>query len=101
MATQRVSAREARQKLAEITDRVSYTGEPVILEKHGRPFAAIVSIEDLEAVERVRANEYADEFARRLARTAATSGPPPSEDEITIAVKKTREELYREMYGEP
>lgn len=40
----RISAREARSRFAEITDRVHYTGEPVIVEKQGQPFVAVVSL---------------------------------------------------------
>jgi prevent-host-death family protein len=50
----RVSAREARSHFAEITDRVRYTGEAVIVEKQGQPFVAVVSLEDFDALERLR-----------------------------------------------
>ena len=43
-----VSAREARAHFAELTNRVHYTGEPVIVEKQGRPCAALVSMRDYE-----------------------------------------------------
>jgi len=50
--TRRVSAREARSRFAELTDRVRYTGEPVIVEKQGQPFVALISLGDLDALER-------------------------------------------------
>ena len=46
----RVTAREARAHFAELTDRVRYTGEPVIVAKQGQPFVALVSLEDLDLV---------------------------------------------------
>ena len=96
----RVSAREARAQFAEITDRVRYTGEPVIVEKQGRPFVALVSLEDLEAVERLRRDRRAAEFSRLAAEAAREAGDPePSDEEIVAAVKRTREALYREQYG--
>jgi prevent-host-death family protein len=99
MAT-RVSAREARARFAELTDRVRYTGEPVIVEKQGRPFVALVSLEDFDAVERLRRDRRAAEFSRRAAQAAReVGGPEPSEEEIVAAVKRTREALYRERYG--
>ncbi len=96
----RVSAREARTRFAELTDRVHYTGEPVIVDKQGQPFVALVSLEDLEALDRLKAKDRQSDFSRRAADAAATSvGPEPSDDEIVEAVKATRETLYRERYG--
>ncbi len=100
MATRVVSAQEARAKFAELTDRVHYTGEPAIVEKQGRPFVALVRPEDVEELERLRAWWRSDEFSRRAARAAQqVTGPEPTEQEIVAAVKRTREELYRERYG--
>ena len=50
----RVSAREARARFAELTDRVRYAGESVIIEKQGEPFVAVVSLEDFALIERLR-----------------------------------------------
>jgi len=98
--TRRVSAREARARFAELTDRVRYTGEPVVVEKQGQPFVALVSLEDLSALERLQGQERQAKFTRLAARAAEeVGGPEPSEDEILQAVKGTREALYRERYG--
>jgi prevent-host-death family protein len=95
-----VSAREARAKFAELTDRVRYSGEPVILEKQGQPFVALVSLEDFAVLERLRRDERAAGFSRLAARAAQeVTGPEPTEEEIVAAVKRTREELYRERDG--
>jgi prevent-host-death family protein len=98
--TRRVSSREARSHFAELTDRVRYTGEPVIVEKQGQPFVAVVTIDDLDVLEHVRREKAAGEFAR-LASQAAREAPgsEPSEEEIVEAVRRTREDLYRERYG--
>ena len=96
----RISAREARAQFAEITDRVRYTGEPVIVEKQGRPFVALVSLDDLEAVERLRRDRRADDFSQLAARAAREADhPEPADDEIVAEAKRTREALYRERYG--
>lgn len=96
----RVSAREARSHFAEITDRVRYTGEPVIVEKQGQPFVAVVSLSDFDIVERLRREKAAGEFARLASEAAReASGPEPSEEEIVESVKRTREALYRERYA--
>jgi prevent-host-death family protein len=98
--TKRVSARDARSRFAELTDRVRYTGEPVIVEKQGQPFVALISLEDLDALERLRARERQEEFSRRAALAAREiEGLEPSEEEIVEAVKRTREAVYRERYG--
>jgi len=43
-----LSISEARDSLAEIVNRVAYRGERVILRRHGKPVAALVSATDLE-----------------------------------------------------
>ena len=44
-----------KNSLSEFTSRAAYTGEHIIITKRGRPFAAIISIEDLELLEKVQA----------------------------------------------
>ncbi len=39
---------EARARLADLANRVVYGGERVVLTRHGRPFAALISAGDLE-----------------------------------------------------
>lgn len=98
--TRRVSSREARSHFAELTDRVRYTGEPVIVEKQGQPFVAVVSVDDLDALEHARRERAAREFTRLAALAAREAqGPEPTEEEIVEAVRRTREDLYRERYG--
>jgi prevent-host-death family protein len=96
----RISARQARSSFAEITDRVHYTGEPVIVDKQGQPFVAVVSLEDLDEVRRLRASRRQDEFTRLAAAAAREhSGSEPSDDEIVNSVKRTREAIHRERYA--
>lgn len=98
--TERVSARDARSRFAELSDRVKYTGEPVIVEKRGRPFVALIRAEDLELVEGLLAAERRAGFSRLAARAAAERrGPEPTEEEIAEAVSATREEIYRRRYA--
>jgi prevent-host-death family protein len=96
----RVSAREARSHFAELTDRVRYTGEPVIVEKQGQPFVAMVSLSDFDIVTRLRRQKATGEFVRLASQAAREAGgPEPSEEDIVESVKRTREELYRERYA--
>ncbi|WP_243719801.1 type II toxin-antitoxin system Phd/YefM family antitoxin [Actinomadura sp. KC06] len=46
---------EARAQFADLVNRVAYTGEPVTLTRRGRVMAALISPEDLELLEMVRA----------------------------------------------
>lgn len=46
---------EARKQLAELINRVAYGKERVVLTRHGRAVAALVPIEDLSLMERLRA----------------------------------------------
>ncbi|HEY2795586.1 MAG TPA: type II toxin-antitoxin system Phd/YefM family antitoxin [Micromonosporaceae bacterium] len=48
-----ISVTEARAELAELVNRVSYGGSRVVLTRHGKPLAAIVSAADLELLERL------------------------------------------------
>ncbi len=43
---------QARAELAELVSRVGYTGERILLTRHGRALAALVPVADLEALER-------------------------------------------------
>jgi prevent-host-death family protein len=47
-----ISVTQARAELADLVSRVGYSGERVLLTRHGRPLAALVSVADLESLER-------------------------------------------------
>lgn len=46
-----VSAKEAREKFADLVNRTAYSKERVVVTRNDRPMAAVVSIEDLELLE--------------------------------------------------
>lgn len=46
-----ISTTKAREFLADLITEVAYKGERVILTRHGKPVAAIISAEDLERLE--------------------------------------------------
>lgn len=54
MARKQLSVAEVKATLSEQI-REAERGEPVVITRHGRPVAALVSAEDLEALERLRA----------------------------------------------
>jgi prevent-host-death family protein len=49
-----VTTAEARKQLAELVNRVAYGKERVVLTRHGREVAAVVPLEDLRLLERLR-----------------------------------------------
>ncbi|WP_131740241.1 type II toxin-antitoxin system Phd/YefM family antitoxin [Actinomadura roseirufa] len=49
---------EARKEFADLVNRVAYTGERVALTRRGKIMAALVSAEDLELLESLRAGRY-------------------------------------------
>lgn len=59
MARREIPVTQARADLAELVNRVAYSGEQVVLTRHGKPVAALVSAEDLELLDRL-AEEHID-----------------------------------------
>ncbi|MGH7500435.1 MAG: type II toxin-antitoxin system Phd/YefM family antitoxin [Longimicrobiales bacterium] len=49
-----ISTAEARQNLAELVNRVAYGKERVVLTRHGKEIAAVVPVEDLTLVQKLR-----------------------------------------------
>ena len=52
--TRHVSTAEAKAKLSELIGTVATGRERVVIERRGRPIAALVSIDDAEALEETR-----------------------------------------------
>ena len=46
-----LSVSQARQALADLLNRVAYKGERIVIERHGKSLAALVSQEDLALLE--------------------------------------------------
>ena len=51
----RVSAAQAKAQLSALAAEVAYGGQHVIIERRGKPLIALVSVDDLERLEQVRA----------------------------------------------
>lgn len=51
MANEKVGTHEAKTHLSEYLNRVRYGGERIVIERHGKPVAALVSTEDLARLE--------------------------------------------------
>ena len=64
-----ISMSEIRLKLSELANRVIYGGERVVVEKNNKPAFAIVSMEDVELLERLE-----DEMDIKAAEEALKEG---------------------------
>ena len=51
MATNRLPASKARERFADILNEVSVRGDRIVLERHGKTVAALISVADLELLE--------------------------------------------------
>ncbi len=67
-----VSVSQARKEFAELVNRAAYQHDRVLIARRGRSIAAIVPIEDVEALE-----ELEDEFDRRAVEEALAEGGEP------------------------
>jgi prevent-host-death family protein len=85
---------QARADLADLVNRVAYSGDRVVLTRHGKPVAALVSAEDLELLE---------QLARRrvdLTGTGPAAGPrdgagSPQHEPLRIAAEHRPHEPHR------
>ena len=64
-----ISMSEIRLKLSELANRVIYGGERVVVEKNNKPAFALVSMEDMELLERLE-----DEIDIKAAEEAFKEG---------------------------
>ncbi|MBI3942760.1 MAG: type II toxin-antitoxin system Phd/YefM family antitoxin [Chloroflexi bacterium] len=69
-----ISAMGLRDQIGEILNRVLYAGDRYIIERRGKPVAAVISIEELRHLERLEAEREAEIFrmAKALAQKEGT-----------------------------
>lgn len=71
-----VTTAEARKNLSDLLNRVAYSRERVVVTRHGREIAAIVPVEDLNLLDRLRdalSHSDADDALRELAEGTSVS----------------------------
>ena len=51
MSSNRLPASKARERFAEILNEVSVRGDRIVLERHGKTVAAMISVADLQLLE--------------------------------------------------
>ena len=55
-----VNLAKAKSSFSEYTSRAAYTNEHIIITKRGKPFVALISVKDLEFLERIKAGTPED-----------------------------------------
>ncbi len=102
-----VTMTELKRSLGDLVNRAAYGREWVVLVAHGRPKAAIVSIEDLEMLRRLRRGEQPagrvttladlDELRERIRRWREEHGIEPVDSAELI--REMREERTDALAG--
>jgi prevent-host-death family protein len=84
-----VSAREARNRFADIMGSIRYGGEEVIVERSGRPMAALIPVDTYErlVVERRTRFEVLDQIRSHLPDAA----PEKIKKDVTQAINALRD----------
>ena len=88
MATRRISAREARANFGDLLGAVHYTKEPVIVEKKGRPYAVVISLEDYQRLQEDREGDWA--AVERVRERNEEVNPEDALRDITTEVEAVR-----------
>lgn len=63
---ERVSAARAKAQLSALVAEVAYGGKHFIIERRGKPLAALVSVEDLERLEQIQPTTVQSDWALAL-----------------------------------
>jgi len=74
-----VSVIDVRNNLAELLNRTAYSDERIRISRHGKPVAALISIEDLARLEALE-NSVDLELAQRIERESTAADFVPWED---------------------
>lgn len=53
MATDQINTKQARKEFSDNINRVAYGHERLTITRHGKPVAAIISVDDLEFLEKL------------------------------------------------
>lgn len=76
--SQRISVGQVRDRFSETLNQVAYQGARVVIERHGKDVAALVSVEDLELLQSLE-DRIDLEAARAALKEAETEGTVPWE----------------------
>jgi len=82
--TLRIHASEVRNRIGEILARVRYGGELVLVERRGKPVAAILSIEEYHSLDEIRRQWEALQRRRRFQTIRASAAENDLSEEETF-----------------
>jgi prevent-host-death family protein len=88
--TKRISAREARNRFSDLIGSVHYAGEEVIVERSGRPMAAVIPVEVYERLVAERRDRF--EVIDRIRSRLPDVSLEQIEKDVTEAMGKIRSE---------
>ena len=88
VVTRHISAREARNKFADLMGNVHYGGEEVIDERSGRPMAAVIPVATYERLVAERRTRF--EVLDQIRSGLPNSPPEETERDVAQAAKKLR-----------
>lgn len=84
-----IGARDARQKFAEILGKVGFGGDVAVVERSGKPMAAIIPIEMYQKLVAEREARFA--IVDALRNTQPEISPDEVEQDVAEAIRKVRE----------
>ena len=93
MVTRRIGAKEARDNFSDLLGSVHYGGQPVIVEKQGKPFAVMISPDAYESFQQM-ARERLFETVRAVQQDNKDADPDQVLADVTKAVEAVRQEEY-------
>lgn len=91
--TERVSTMDVRARIGDLLNRVALRHDEFVIERKGKPLAALVPVERLEQMRRF-ARQHALEF---LERQKGGAGEQLSEDEAMTAAREAQQAARRQI----
>ncbi len=87
----KVSAAQAKAQLSALAAEVAHRGQPVVIERHGKPWVALVNLDDLAFLEKARATS--PRLGGALALVNAWGKVPDEEiDSLVVELYALREQ---------
>lgn len=88
--TRSLSVRDTRDQLSAVVDRVEREHERVVITRHGRPAAVLVSVDDLESLDEtisvLSRPELVAQIKQSLEELSSTPAPTLSKDEALALI---------------
>ncbi len=84
-----IGARDLRQKFAEILGKVGFGGDVAVVEKSGKPMAAIIPIEMYQKL--VAEREARFQIVDKIRNQQAERPMSEIEEDVAAAIKRARE----------